>query len=252
MESDLTPPDAWTALRRHTPARLALGRSGGSLPTAAVLAFAHDHALARDAVHAPFDARALAVKLEAFTGPVAILTSAAPDRATYLHQPELGRRLSPESASQLSALNSQLPRELVIIISDGLSALAPERQVPPLLAALLPRLQEAGFSAPQIVIVHHGRVALQDEIGELLGARQTLILLGERPGLGTPDSLGAYLTYAPRIGRTDAERNCISNIHAAGLVPADAARRIAALLVLSRDKRASGIALDQSPQLEKA
>ncbi|MEJ1973653.1 MAG: ethanolamine ammonia-lyase subunit EutC [Lacunisphaera sp.] len=244
--------DPWVRLRRHTSARLALGRSGGSLPTGAVLAFAHDHALARDAVHAPFDAEALARKLAPFAGPVAILISAAPDRATYLRHPELGRRLSAESASQLSALGSQPHHDLVVVVSDGLSALAAERQAPPLLAALLPQLQAAGFARIDVVIARLGRVALQDEIGARLGARQSLMLLGERPGLGTPDSLGAYLTYEPRPGRTDAERNCVSNIHGAGLSAEAAAERIATLLIASRDKQASGLALDQARQLGEA
>jgi ethanolamine ammonia-lyase small subunit len=246
MESDLTPPEAWTALRRHTTARLALGRSGGSLPTRAVLAFAHDHALARDAVHAPFDAEALAQKLSVVAGPVAILASAAPDRATYLRHPELGRRLSPAAQAAL-APRAGGTTELAIIVSDGLSALAAERHAPPVLAALLPRLQAAGFAPPEVVVARHGRVALQDEIGALLGARQTLMLLGERPGLGTPDSLGAYLTYAPRPGRTDAERNCVSNIHGAGLPAEAAAGRIASLLELSRARQASGLALQDRP-----
>ncbi len=247
MESDPTPPDAWTALRRLTPARLALGRSGGSLPTPAVLAFAHDHALARDAVHAPFDAGALAEKIGRLAGPVTILASAAPDRATYLQRPDLGRRLSAESIAQLSIFHPPPPRDLVVVISDGLSALAAERQAPPLLAALLPRLQAAGFARPVVLVVRHGRVALQDEIGALLGARQSLMLLGERPGLGTPDSLGAYLTYAPRPGRTDAERNCVSNIHGAGLSADAAAAQVAALLIASRAHQASGIALASPP-----
>jgi ethanolamine ammonia-lyase small subunit len=226
------PADAWSHLRRHTAARIALGRTGGSLPTSALLAFAHDHALARDAVHAPFDSAALAAALQSLdSAPILQLTSAAPDRATYLQRPDLGRRLSPASIAQLSTLNTQLPDHvLVVIISDGLSALAAERQAPPLLAALLPRLRAAGLTLAPLCIVRHARVALQDELGGLLRARLSLMLLGERPGLGTPDSLGAYFTFAPRPGRTDAERNCISNIRPAGLPPAAAAEKLVALM----------------------
>lgn len=244
------PADAWSHLRRHTAARIALGRTGGSLPTAALLAFAHDHALARDAVHAPFDSAALAAALQPLDpAPLLQLTSAAPDRATYLQRPDLGRRLSPESVSQLSALSSQLPpHDIVVLISDGLSALAAELQAPPLLAALLPRLRAAGLTVAPLCIVRHARVALQDELGGLLRARVSLMLLGERPGLGTPDSLGAYFTFAPRPGRTDAERNCLSNIRPAGLPPAAAAEKLATLITTALRIGLTGTALkDDSP-----
>ena len=241
-----TPADPWAGLRQFTAARIALGRSGGSLPTREILTFAHDHALARDAVHAPFDPAALAAELRALHPAVLVLASAAPDRATYLQRPDLGRRLSPESLSQLSALSSQPQHDLIVLVSDGLSALAAQRQAPPLLAALLPRLRAAGFTLGPLCVVRHARVALQDEAGALLGARQSLLLLGERPGLGTPDSLGAYLTYGPRPGRTDAERNCVSNIRAGGLPPAVAAEKITALLVASRHLQLSGTGLKES------
>ena len=237
-------PDPWSALRRFTPARIALGRSGGSLPTRELLAFAHDHALARDAVQAPFDAVALATVLAALHDPVLTLASAAPDRAAYLQRPDLGRRLSAGSIAQLSAL-APAPCDLVLLVSDGLSALAAQRQAPLLLAALLPQLRAAGFTLGPLCVVRHARVALQDEAGAILQARQSLLLLGERPGLGTPDSLGAYLTYAPRLGRTDAERNCVSNIRPDGLSPAAAARTITALLVASRQLQLSGTRLKE-------
>ena len=260
-------PDPWLHLRRHTAARIALGRAGASLPTREILRFAHDHALARDAVHAPFDAATLAATLRPLHEPVLLLASAAPDRTTYLQRPDLGRRLSPASAAQLStlntqpsALNSQLSTlnppsstlnfhpacDLVIIVSDGLSALAAERQAPPLLAALLPRLRDAGFTLGPLCVVAGGRVALQDEIGGILQARLSLMLLGERPGLGTPDSLGAYFTFAPRPGRTDAERNCVSNIRPDGLAPEPAAVTLAALLCASRHRQLSGLGLKEA------
>jgi ethanolamine ammonia-lyase small subunit len=247
--------DPWSHLRRHTAARIALGRSGGSLPTREILAFAHDHALARDAVHAPFDASALAAELRPLHSPIYVLRSAAPNRTTYLRRPDLGRQLSPDSRQQLSAL-APAPCDLILLLSDGLSALAVQRQAPPLLAALLPLLRDAGFTLGPLCVVRHARVALQDEVGSLLRARQSLMLLGERPGLGTPDSLGAYLTFDPRPGRTDAERNCVSNIRPAGLAPAAAAQKIAALLLASRRLQLSGIALKEGgppgPSLPRA
>jgi ethanolamine ammonia-lyase small subunit len=239
--------DPWAHFRRHTAARIALGRTGGSLPTREVLAFAHDHALARDAVHTPFDAEALAVELRPLHAPVLVLTSAAPDRPTYLRRPDLGRQLSADSASLLPAPSSLFPPDLVVIVSDGLSALAAQHQAPPLLAALLPLLRAAGFQPGPLCVVRHARVALQDEIGSRLHAKQTLMLLGERPGLGTPDSLGAYLTFDPRPGRTDAERNCISNIRPAGLPPTAAAEKIADLLIASRRRQLSGVGLKEEP-----
>jgi len=235
-------------LRRFTAARIALGRTGGSLLTPAVLGFAHDHALARDAVHAPFDPGALAIKLRVLHPDVLVLASAAIDRATYLRRPDLGRRLSDESRTQLSA-SPLFPCDLLLLISDGLSALAAQRQASPLLAALLPRLHEADFKLGPLCIVRHARVALQDEVGGLFQARQSLMLLGERPGLGTPDSLGAYLTYGPRPGRSDAERNCVSNIRPDGLSPARAAEKIATLLIASRRLQLSGIPLKEDPTL---
>jgi len=236
--------DPWAHLRRFTAARIALGRSGGSLPTREVLAFALDHALARDAVQAPFDPEALAAELRAIHPDVLVLTSAAPDRATYLRRPDLGRRLSPGSREQLAAL-PPVPCDLILLISDGLSALAAQRQAAPLLAALLPRLHEAGFTLGPLVVIKYGRVALQDEVGGRMESRLSLMLLGERPGLGTPDSLGAYLTYGPRPGRTDAERNCVSNIRPDGLAPEVAAEKLTDLLIASRQRQLSGTALKE-------
>jgi ethanolamine ammonia-lyase small subunit len=248
--NSLRPQDPWHGLRRHTAARIALGRSGGSLPTREVLAFAHDHALARDAVQANFDAEALATELRKIHPQVLLLSSAAPDRTTYLLRPDLGRRLSAASGSLLTALVPLPPPGLVVLVSDGLSALAAQNQAPPLLAALIPLLGEAGFTLGPLCVVRHARVALQDMVGALLQARQSLMLLGERPGLGTPDSLSAYMTYDPRLGRTDAERNCVSNIRPGGLPPAAAAGRILSLLVNSRRLQLSGTGLkEEGPAL---
>lgn len=245
MNSSPALADPWTQLRRFTSARIAPGRAGGSATTRAQLAFALDHALARDAVHAPFDAADLAAQLHSAALPALALTSAAPDRATFLQRPDLGRRLSAESVAQLSALAARLPPppDLVVLVSDGLSALAVQRQAAPLLAALVPRLRDAGFSLAPLLVVRHARVALIDEVAPLLRARLALILLGERPGLGTPDSLGAYFGFEPQPGRTDADRNCISNIRPGGLAPVDAAALLAGQLTAARDRRLSGVRL---------
>lgn len=248
MNFDPTTADSWTRLRRLTPARLALGRSGGSLPTRAVLDFSLDHALAQDAVHVAFDASGLAQTLRE-QGPqhdILELESAAPDRGTYLQRPDLGRQLSRASREKLKQLVSAGPTpDLAIVVSDGLSALAAQRQVPPLCVALLARLHARSFIVAPICVVRHARVALMDEVGEKLRARLALILLGERPGLGTPDSLGAYFTFGPKPGRTDADRNCIPNIRAEGLSPERAAEKLAALLTIARTRQLSGVGLKE-------
>jgi len=242
--ADLSLPDPWSHLRRHTDARIALGRAGGSLPTRELLRFAAAHALARDAVHAPFDAEGLAAELRALPAEVGVLTSAAPDRTAYLLRPDLGRRLSDASRLSLTrAAASAGPCDLVIIVSDGLSALAAHRQAPPLLRALRPRLEALNFRLGPIWVVRHARVGLLDEVGSALGAELALILLGERPGLGAPDSLGAYFGYAPGPGHTDADRNCVSNIRPASLPPEAAAAKLADLLAAARRGRHSGTTL---------
>lgn len=237
--------DSWHPLRAHTAARIALGRSGGSLPTREQLDFRLAHARARDAVLAPFEAEALAVELRTLAIEVFVAESAAADRAEFLQRPDLGRRLSPASRAQLVERAAGAARcDLAIVISDGLSTLAATTQTRALLAELVSRLREGGWSlAPAVVLVRHARVAVQDEIGEIWRAQLSLMLLGERPGLGSADSLGAYFTYAPRVGRSDAERNCVSNIRAGGLPPVEAARKLQALLEQSRRLRLSGVGL---------
>ena len=244
--------DAWSKLRSATPARIALGRAGGSLPTRAWLDFKSAHAAARDAVHNEFDAEQLAAEIHALGVETVIVDSAAADRLTFLQRPELGRRLADASRDRLFAVAqpSHAP-DLVIIVSDGLSALAVHRQAPPLLSALLPRLSVDGWNLAPIVIARFGRVALQDEIGQLLGAQLALVLIGERPGLGSPDSLGAYLVYGPRIGNSDAGRNCVSNIRSEGLPHEAAADTLHYLLTESRDRHLSGVALKDQRTLEK-
>ncbi|SFK33522.1 ethanolamine ammonia-lyase subunit EutC [Caulobacter sp. UNC279MFTsu5.1] len=218
MSAPVTP-DPWTALRRHTPARIALGRTGASLPTSEVLGFALAHAQARDAVHAPFEAEAAAAAMRALGLETLIVDSAAPDRAAYLRRPDLGRALSEAGRAALAAQAARAPGscDLAIVVADGLSSTAVHAHAAPLVEALLPMVREAGWRLGPVVVARQARVALGDAVGELLEARLVILLVGERPGLSSPDSLGAYITFAPKVGRTDAERNCVSNIRAEGL-----------------------------------
>ena len=234
--------DAWEKLRQWTPARIALGRAGGSLPTAAVLNFRLAHARAVDAVHQPFDSPEFARQLGHPELGCQCLTTAVRDRVEYLRRPDLGRCLSEQSLSQLQHWAGPAPRcDLVICLSNGLSALALQRQGPPVLAALLPLL--AGWNLAPLMIVSHARVAMQDQIGAVVGAKIALMLIGERPGLIAPDSLGAYLVYGPKPGNTDAHRNCISNIRPEGFDPARAAASIHYLLTQSQQRKISGVLL---------
>ncbi|MEE4360015.1 MAG: ethanolamine ammonia-lyase subunit EutC [Pseudomonadales bacterium] len=241
--------DPWSRLRRHTTARIALGRAGGSLPTEELLDFQLAHARARDAVHHPIDFEGLAQQITERTGRETLrLESAAADRATYLRRPDLGRRLSVPSRAALSGFDTAPAPEIAVVIGDGLSGLAVERNALPLLTALLPPLDARGWQLAPITLVRNARVAIQDEIGALLRARLSVILIGERPGLGVPDSLAAYFTWAPRPGRNDSERNCISNIRDAGLSPGAAAERLIGLLDAAFARQLSGVALkDESP-----
>jgi ethanolamine ammonia-lyase small subunit len=243
-KKSLVTTDAWQRLRNATPARIALGRAGGSLPTHEWLDFKSAHASARQAVHQAFDAEQLSHELGALGVETIIVDSAAVDRPTYLQRPDLGRRLAADSEQRLQsrALAESAP-DLAIIVSDGLSALAVHRQVPSLLATLLPKLKLDNWSLAPIVIARFGRVALEDRIGQILGAQLAMMLIGERPGLGSPDSLGAYLVYAPRVGNTDANRNCVSNIRPEGLPFEAAAATIHHLLTEARRRRVSGIQL---------
>jgi ethanolamine ammonia-lyase small subunit len=234
--------DSWAALRRHTAARIALGRAGGSLPTREVLDFALAHAAARDAVHAEMDVEALRAGLAPLARPILTLSTAAPDRLTYLHRPDLGRRLDEASRQTVeSARDSQT--DVAILVGDGLSAPAAMTQAPTVLSWLVPELRSRGLRFSPICVVRQARVAVEDEVGFLLGAKVAVILIGERPGLGSSDSLGAYLVFDPCPGRTDAERNCVSNIRPAGLSPAIAAETIAYLIEESIRRKLSGVML---------
>lgn len=236
--------DAWSDLRRLTSARIALGRSGGSLPTRERLDFQLAHARARDAVLSPFDAEEFEGRLAGMGEKPLVVRTAARNRAEFLGRPDLGRQLAAESRRLLAEIGSRLPAfDLVIVVSDGLSTRAVTKQCEPLLRALLPLVRGSGWSLAPLIVAHQGRVALQDEIGTLLKATVSLMLLGERPGLGSADSLGAYFTYQPRPCRTDAERNCISNIREGGLTIAAAAAKLHYLIGRSFQLRVSGVGL---------
>jgi ethanolamine ammonia-lyase small subunit len=311
--------DPWEALRRFTPARIALGRAGSAQTTRASLDFALSHARARDAVRTALDVDAVEVAIAALGFRVLRVTSAAPDRATYLARPDLGRRLSRASRALLAATKGALPEDppgdgrprrshdedypedatrntdarrapphhgreelsatpasrhsiddddgssqessqdgerappfdLAIVVGDGLSSPAVERNAVPLLAAFLPWIAAAGWQVAPVVLATQARVALGDEVAASLGASAVLTLIGERPGLSAPDSLGAYLTFAPVPGVTkDAGRNCLSNIRDGGMSHDQAAFRIAWLLAEALRRRLTGIALkDESDRL---
>ena len=229
-------------LRDLTPARVALGRAGASMPTKALLEFTLDHARARDAVHAAFDVPALIAGLGSLGVPAVEVSSQACNRKDYLRRPDLGRTLDPASRDLL-ANHTGSPCRLAIVIGDGLSPSAVNAHAIELVGNLIPRLAADGIEIGVAVIASGARVALGDEIGAILGARMMVMLLGERPGLSAPDSLGAYLTFAPRPGLTDAERNCVSNIHGSGLGYDEAAFRIAWLVREGLARQITGVAL---------
>ena len=233
--------DSWVGLRALTPARIAIGRTGASQPTHALLEFSLAHAQARDAVHEPFDAASIMMELQREGFSTLAVHSRAQDRAQYLRRPDLGRRVDEVSAERLRRAAVSGGVDLVFVVADGLSALAVMRHAVPLLRATAQVL--SGWSIGPIVVAEQSRVALADEAGELLGARAVAILIGERPGLSSPDSLGVYLTWAPRVGRSDAERNCISNIRPQGLSFEQAARTLAGLLEGARKLGLTGVML---------
>jgi ethanolamine ammonia-lyase small subunit len=235
--------DVWSSLRKYTPARIAIGRAGGSLPTEEVLDFAWAHAEARDAVKMELDVERLVAAIEKLGVKCLKLESAAGDRDTYVRRPDLGRRLSDGSRQLLAKLNPPTAFDVALIVADGLSALAASEQAVKVLEKLLAMLAASGISVSPVCVVRNGRVAIEDEIGELLKAQAAVILLGERPGLGTADSLGAYIVYQPNVGKTDAERNCVSNIREAGLPPPAAAETICYLLNEALRRKISGVTL---------
>jgi ethanolamine ammonia-lyase small subunit len=238
---------AWAArLRALTPARVGLSRTGASQGLHDQLEFQRAHAQARDAVHAKLGVAALASVLREFGGGPICLQSSARDRAEYLQRPDLGRRLN-DASQKLLANEYSGHFDLAIVVADGLSALAIERHAAPLLRALMARLER--WRIAPLCIVEQGRVAIGDEIGMTLDARLCLVLIGERPGLSSPDSLGAYITWSPRVGRTDAERNCVSNIRAEGLNYREAAAQISFCLTEGRRRQLTGVGLKDDARL---
>lgn len=243
----MSPADPLARLRRFTPARIGLGRVGCSLPTREMLAFGLAHARARDAVHAGLDVEQLCLDLGQQGSPAPpVVRSAAIDRATYLARPDLGRKLAAQESAKLLALGAtgDAGHRIAIVVADGLSATAVQRHAAPLLAALRNRAP-ARWATAAIVIALQGRVALGDEIGARLGAQLVAVLIGERPGLTSPDSLGVYLTFDPRPGRTDAERNCVSNVRTAGLGYEEAARRVDRLTASALARGLTGVGLEE-------
>jgi len=238
--------DPWQALRRFTAARIALGHTGVSQPTGAQLDFQLAHARARDAVHQALDSASLAQALEAAwpgSAPPLLLHSAAENRNVYLQRPDLGRRLDTPSRALLQAERGGRAFDLSIVIADGLSALAIAQNATPLLRALSTLLASEAWTLAPLAIVEQGRVAIGDQVGELLGAKLVVVLIGERPGLSSPDSMGLYITWAPRVGLTDERRNCISNVRPAGLGCEEAAHKLHYLLTEARKRQLTGIRL---------
>ncbi|MBA2127235.1 ethanolamine ammonia-lyase [Hyphomicrobium methylovorum] len=244
----------WTKLRDYTPARIALGRSGTSLPTKPHLDFQLAHARARKAVHHDLDIETLGKDLAAQGRDVIVAHSAAADRPTYLQRPDKGRMLDEASREALIALPKPAePYDLAFVIGDGLSALAIEENAARFLATLMPQIERAGSRVAPIVVVKEARVAVGDEIGEILGAAMVVVLIGERPGLSSPDSLGIYMTLNPRRGLTDEARNCISNVRKEGLSYAGAAHKLWFLMSEARRRNISGVNLkDEAEDLPQA
>lgn len=236
-------PARWLSLRALTPARIGLGRAGSGVPTAELLGFGLAHARARDAVHRALDVAPVVEGLMGLGLAPVVARSAAEDRATYLRRPDLGRRLADGQA---------IPRcgnDLGLVVADGLSALAVERHAVPLISALI-ALAPQRWAGAGCVVALQGRVALGDGIGAAMGAKLVVVLIGERPGLSSPDSLGAYLTWAPRVGRVDAERNCVSNIRPQGLGYEAAARRVDWLAAAGLARGLTGVGLKDETGIE--
>ncbi|GGL62589.1 ethanolamine ammonia-lyase light chain [Pseudomonas brenneri] len=242
----------WLELRRLTPARIALGRTGTSIPTGAQLDFQFAHAQARDAVHLPFDHAELSRQMAERGRDSLLLHSAALDRHSYLQRPDLGRRLSDESAQTLRdyALANPGGVDLAVVVADGLSALAVHKHTAPFLTRMEEQTHAEGWSLSPVILVEQGRVAVADEIGQLLGAKMVVILIGERPGLSSPDSLGLYFTYNPKVGLTDAYRNCISNVRLEGLSYGMAAHRLLYLMREACRRQLSGVNLKDEAQVQ--
>ncbi|MDO7885520.1 ethanolamine ammonia-lyase subunit EutC [Hymenobacter cheonanensis] len=242
-------PDPWAGLRAFTDARIALGRTGTSVPLHEALAFRLAHAHARDAVYSELDASKLLADLPELGLPVVQVQSQAATRPQYLQRPDLGRQLAEAARAELAGLAAG-ECDVALVLADGLSATAINTHAPPLLRRLVPALQAAGLRLAPLVLAEQARVALGDEVGQLLRARLVLVLIGERPGLSAPDSLGAYFTHGPRPGLTDEARNCVSNIRPAGLGYEAASDKLFFLLGEALRRQLSGVGLkDESGRL---
>ncbi len=249
-ENDIVRQDPWQQLKSFTRARIAIGRVGSSLPTKEVLDFGLSHAMARDAVHLPLDVDALEVQLKSQDFSTIRVKSMAADRASYLLRPDHGRRLHEQSLAHLNNQQSTKPIDFLIVVGDGLSSLAVSRHVPPLLAELRNHLP-IEWSASRVVIASQARVAIGDEIGQALNAKIVAMLIGERPGLSSPDSLGIYLTYNPKLGLSDADRNCISNVRPEGLHYAAAAKKLVWLAKEAMRLKVTGVALKDESDVQE-
>lgn len=256
MEKDSQSPrakDAWNTLEQYTSARIALGRAGTSLPSTAHLEFQLAHALARDAVSIPLDFTKLEQAIAGSHLQSVCLKTQAENHRIYLQRPDKGRLLHPESVKRLEQIAElqQTQPDLALIVADGLSSKAIENHAALFIKELMPRLHEHGYSTSPVFLVKHGRVAIGDPIAELTAARMAAVLIGERPGLSSPDSMGIYFTYQARTGKTDAERNCISNIHQNGLSYQQAVEKLLFLIREADRLKLSGVNLkDETVSLE--
>ena len=244
--------DPWLSLKQFTPARIALGRAGMSLPTRACLDFQLAHALARDAVNIPLNFAELEQGLNLQGYQTLILQTQAENQSVYLQRPDLGRLLSTSAMACLQRHTTPISLDAVVVVADGLSSTAIEHHAVPFLSLLLPELQQKDYRLPPVCLIKHGRVAVGDAIAEYYAARLCIILIGERPGLSSPDSMGIYFTYQARSGvSTDAERNCISNIHNNGLSYAQALKKLLFLVNEAEKLQLSGVNLkDQTTDTE--
>lgn len=242
-QSPTSLPESWLSLRKLTPARVALGRAGNAIPVQQMLRFKWAHAHAREAVYGALDMDRIEASLSGLQAPVLRVKSRAQDRTTYLQRPDWGRQLQ-ENDRDLLMTQAQ-GADVLLIIADGLAAEGVNQQAPAIVEALWPLLQANGLQTAPIVLAEQARVALSDEIGALLGSRLALILIGERPGLSVSNSVGAYLTYQPQVGKTDEQRNCISNIHEQGLDALSAAQKMILLIQNSLRLQVSGVSLKE-------
>jgi len=246
-EKEIRKTDPIEALKAFTPARIGLGRVGSAMPLKAFQEFKLAHAHARDSVYSELDVDGLTDQLKKFNLPVLCLHSGAAYRGQYLQRPDLGRTLNEESAEEIK--NYHTTCDVAIIVADGLSATAVNENALPLLQLLVPMANAAKLRLAPITIIKQGRVAIADEIAHALGAKLSLILIGERPGLSAADSVGAYITYSPKPGLTDESRNCVSNIRPQGLNSAAAARKIFYIIQEAFRNKLSGVGLKDNEGL---